>query len=143
MQTAPFTKLKEFLWSLEFFTEPYYAVVPLHHPLSKRRSLTMADSQREAIVTYPSACDTRQSLVRSYEHLGWRPKVVTEIAFGESILNFVATGAGITVVPQIIATHAEHLPVVRLPITDFGEERTLALVTRSERIVEAIRCCRD
>ena len=134
VQMAPSLQIEEFPWHQEVLTEPYYAIVPLQHSLSQRRAVTMTDLRREAIVTYPSACDTRQSIVRSYEYQGWQPKVVTEIGFGESILNFVASGAGITIVPQIIAAHANHLSVVTLPIRDFSEQRTLVLVTRSERI---------
>ncbi|HEY9644123.1 MAG TPA: LysR family transcriptional regulator [Coleofasciculaceae cyanobacterium] len=134
IQPQPEVNLNQFSWSAELFAEPYCAVLPARHALGRYASLSVTQIRREDMITYPAGCDTRQSLMRVCQHHGFQPKIVTEVAFGESILNFVSAGEGITLLPQSMAEHARHLPVLIRPILDFNEMRTIALVSRLEKV---------
>jgi DNA-binding transcriptional LysR family regulator len=134
IQMHPEMDLNRFPLVIGLFTEPYYAVLPAKHPLGRYSSLTVAQIRREAIITFPLGCDTYQSLLRVFQAHGFQPRIVTQVAFGESILNFVSAGEGMTLMPQSIAAHASHLPVLVRPISDFDEERTIVLVSRLENV---------
>lgn len=86
------------------------------------------------MITFPRGCDTYQSLLRVFQHHGFQPNIVTVVAFGESILNFVSAGEGITLMPQSIADRASHLPVLIRPVSDFNEKRKIVLVSRLENV---------
>lgn len=139
IQAQPDLKLSQFPWFAELFQEPYCAILPPGHALGRHASVTLVQLRREAIITYPAGCDTRQSLMRACQQQGFQPNIVSEIAFGESILNFVSAGEGITLVPQTIADRAHHLPVIIRPVSDFNETRTIALVARLERIGRSLQ----
>lgn len=134
IQVHPDLKLDRFPWFTELLTEPYYAVLPPKHPLGRYTSLKVAQIRQEAMITYPPGCDTRQSLIRVCQQHQFHPNIVAEVAFGESILSFVSAGEGITLMPQSIVDHATHLPVLIRPMSDFGEQRTIILVSRLEQV---------
>lgn len=138
LQTQPEISLEQFPWKTELLTEPYYAVLPANHPLGRYASLTVKQIAREPIVTYPPGCDVRQSLLRVFQHHQLQPNIVTEIAFGESILNFVSAGEGITLMPQSITNHSSHLPILIRPIANFDEMRTIVFITRLEQVGRSI-----
>ncbi len=121
------------LWSAELFFEPYYAVFPADHPLRSRWTVTLSDIASEPLVLYPLGCDVRQSVVQAFHERRMEPRIASEVAFGEFILGFVAAGAGITIVPKLIAEHIGHLPLSAAPISDFPAVRTVSLVARSRQ----------
>lgn len=134
IQTHPDLSLDRFPDFINLFSEPYYAILPANHALGQYPTITVAQMCREAMITFPPGCDTRQSLLRVFQQHGFQPNIASEVAFGESILSFVSAGEGITLMPQSIAENASHLPVLIRPIVDFNETRTIVLVTRLEQI---------
>ncbi|WP_255298508.1 LysR substrate-binding domain-containing protein [Brevibacillus dissolubilis] len=56
------------------------------------------------------------------------PKISSEIAFGEFLLGYVAAGAGVSIVPELIARPIGYLALGSLPITDFPVMRVIGLV---------------
>jgi LysR family transcriptional activator of glutamate synthase operon len=73
-------------------------------------------------------------VLQAYADHGFTPVVAAEIPFGDSIFALVASGAGITVVPQLVAQNVDRLNLVEIPIHDFGDTRFLSLLARSERL---------
>ncbi|HEY9606478.1 MAG TPA: LysR family transcriptional regulator [Allocoleopsis sp.] len=126
--------VESFFWSLPVFSEPFYAILPKTHRLSQHHSICLEEIKDEPLVVYPPNCDVRQSITRAYQERGFEAKIDSEVAFGESILSFVAVGVGITFVPQTIADRIGHLSLSAIAVTDFGHSRTIHLVARSERI---------
>jgi len=125
--------VEKFFWRTELFTEPYYVVFPTTHHLSRFSTITLTNIQVEPLVVYPPQCDIHRSIARVYQRQGLQPKIAAEVSFGESILSFVLAGAGITILPRIIAENIGHLPLLAVPITDFEDTRTISLVTCSQR----------
>lgn len=133
------------IWKIPLFTEPYFAVFPETHPLGRCSSVTMSRLGEEPVVSYPYGCDVRTAVVQSYEGHGLRPRIAAEVSFADSILGFVAAGAGIAFVPRIIAEHNRHLPLTAVPVSDFDRTRTVCLMADSSHtgkwLYEAMNIC--
>jgi LysR family transcriptional regulator, transcription activator of glutamate synthase operon len=120
-------------WGTEIYQENFYAVIPSNHPLSGKDYLTIMDIEKEPLIVYPSTCDVRSAITQEYQKNHLQPKISIEVAFGESIFGFVLAGAGITIVPEVITKHTEHLPLSIIPMIDFNQKRVIALVSRSKK----------
>jgi DNA-binding transcriptional LysR family regulator len=116
-------------WIADLFCEPFYAIVPESHRLSRRQSVTLADLKEEALVVYPHPCDVRTTIAEAYRMNGWNPVISMEIPFGDSIPGFVAAGAGISILPEMMAGHLHHTSLKAIPIEQFGKTRTIGLMT--------------
>ncbi|SMO41013.1 LysR family transcriptional regulator [Melghirimyces algeriensis] len=126
------TPLHKSVWTTELFREVYYAILPTDHPLSCQSELSKKEMVQEPLVVHPNACVIRKTIVRQFERSGLVPQIGKEIDFGESILAYVAAGAGITIMP--LSSTAEQVTDPRLkviPLIDFDAERVIILATRS------------
>ncbi|WP_248930053.1 LysR family transcriptional regulator [Paenibacillus hamazuiensis] len=125
-------------WSAEVLTEPYCAVMPQTHPLAARAEVTLEELAEERLIVHPPACDIRRSIAEAYEARRLAPLIGAEVGFGESIIGFVAAGAGITIMPRLAAEHAGRLGLAAVPVSGFGRERTIVLLAASAAIGQAL-----
>lgn len=119
-------------WSSDLFTEPYYVVVPERHPLSEEESVSLSQIACEPLILYPPECSIRKKVVSLMDDLQVRPSIKMEVPFGDFIVGYVAAGAGITVVPELIAAHVQSTSVRTIPLRDPGARRTISLVSPTE-----------
>lgn len=129
-----FRSLRGAYWSDKLFEESYKAIVPKSHKLSGYESLDLQALKEEPLVVFPSHCDVRKGIVAAYSSQGLQPVIKSEIAFGESILAFVAAQVGITIAPELITDHLATWPLVAIPISDFGRRRTMSIVASDEHV---------
>ncbi|WP_182303394.1 LysR family transcriptional regulator [Cohnella cholangitidis] len=120
------------LWSTVLFEEPFYAVVYSSHPLASRTEASLKELSEEPFILHPPVCQIRQLLTTLMEQHGHRPVLKAEVGFGEFILGYVATGAGIGFVPRIVAVNASNPKLRSFPITNDGARRTVSLFTLEE-----------
>ncbi|WP_338752714.1 LysR family transcriptional regulator [Bacillus sp. FJAT-52991] len=125
---------KSSLWSCELFTEPYCAVVPLGHPFQSKKAVELADLCKEPLIVHQAPCDTRKRIIHQMESLGCKPNIVSEVAFGDFVFGAVSAGMGITISPEMMVKHVSHQQIFTLPITNFGEKRSISLVTQTREI---------
>ncbi|MGM7636997.1 LysR family transcriptional regulator [Bacillus sp. Hm123] len=125
---------KSSLWSCELFTEPYCAVLPSGHPFQSRETVELADLCKEPLIVHQAPCDTRKRIVNQIESLGYKPNIVSEVAFGDFVFGAISAGMGITISPEMLVKHVSHQQIFTLPITNFGEKRSISLVTRRKEI---------
>lgn len=122
------------LWSCELFTESYYALFPLDHKYKSNDTVQLTELCEEPLITHQAPCDTRSHIVSRMELIGYKPNIVSEVAFGDFIYGSVAAGMGITIVPELLAKNINHLDLFALPIVDFGRKRTISLVSQNKRL---------
>jgi DNA-binding transcriptional LysR family regulator len=86
------------------YTEPFVALLPAHHPLAKRRTLSPAALRDEPFVFYP-----RSASIRAYEKplsicesFGFRPHIAQEATHWLTILRLVGTGIGVSIAPACV-----------------------------------------
>lgn len=126
--------IDESLWSSELFTEHYYALFPLDHEYKSKNNVKLIELCGEPLITHQAPCDVRSHIVRQMELIGYQPNIVSEVSFGDFIYGSVATGTGITIIPELLAKNINHLNVFSLPIVDFGRTRTISLVSKNEKL---------
>lgn len=122
------------LWSCELFTESYYALLPLDHKYKSKDTVQLIELCEEPLITHQAPCDTRSHIVSQMELIGYKPNIVSEVAFGDFIYGAVAAGMGITIVPELLAKNINHLDLLVLPIVNFGRKRTISLVSQDKRL---------
>lgn len=125
---------KETLWSWELFTEPYYAVFPIDHRFRSRKTVQLVDLCKEPLIVHQAPCDTRRRIKEQMDSLGYKPNIISEVAFGDFIFGAVMAGMGITIVPEISAKHIDHQQLFALPIIDFGKKRSISLATKNAKL---------
>jgi DNA-binding transcriptional LysR family regulator len=85
--------------------EPLVAVLPAGHPLAAEPTVSVADLASEAFISYP--LDARSVLHDAVETAclahGFRPRVTVEVAETATLVSFVASGLGVSLVPASVA----------------------------------------
>ncbi|OXM83409.1 LysR family transcriptional regulator [Paenibacillus rigui] len=122
------------LWSMELYEEPYYAVVYPNHPMAVRSSVSINDLANEQLVVNPPNCSIRKRITALMAAHGFIPKIRMEVNFGDFLTNYVAMGAGITILPQIAVARLQGPELRCIPIDDAGAKRTICLAARTSRI---------
>ncbi|HEX5393497.1 MAG TPA: LysR substrate-binding domain-containing protein [Rhodocyclaceae bacterium] len=114
---------------IELPAEALWVALPAAHPLAQRKRLALADLAEEAFVS--AVHRERGGLARCVANLclqrGFVPKLAPVISRKTSMLNLVAAGFGIAVVPERMTAISE-TGVVYRPLKDEDAVSTTALV---------------
>ncbi|MCM2275147.1 MAG: LysR substrate-binding domain-containing protein [Candidatus Didemnitutus sp.] len=114
----------------EFFDEPLLVALPKAHPLAKKRSLTLDDLEQEAFILMKEGHCLAGQALQFCRLNGFAPRVSFRSAQIETVLSFVASGWGISIVPAMSATRA--LPgLVCRPLP--GVTRSIGIIHRAGR----------
>jgi LysR family hydrogen peroxide-inducible transcriptional activator len=114
------------------FDEELLLAVPPEHPLTKKTRVRLSDLEHERFILMEEGhCLTDQAL-RFCQHHDLHPQIAFRSAQLETIQALVASGVGVSLIPQL-AVHAErpgqpvYLPLVRPKPT-----RTIGMLWRKE-----------
>lgn len=115
------------------FSETFVAVLPVKHPLAKRKTISAADLCDEPFVFYPrSAGDLAyEKPVSLCEAHGFRPQVVQEAPHWLTILRLVGAGLGVSIGPACVERMAEPDVVCR-SLRDATVRSDIELAYRTE-----------
>jgi DNA-binding transcriptional LysR family regulator len=113
--------------------EPRVVAIPVDHPLAARESVSFADLRTESFITNPAvmaAGPPARWLLEQRTH-GLPGRVAAEANSIQEILMLVATGRGIALVPELVAS--EHRPsgVSFVNVSD-AEPALVSLAWRAE-----------
>ena len=121
-------------WSAELFSEPYDVVVPEGHRFAGRGSVSMVEIGEEPLVMHPPSCTTRRLMSALIEEAGGRARVKAEVPFGDYLLGYAATGAGVTFAPRLASERLAIPGLTAVPIDHPRAIRTISLASASRRI---------
>jgi DNA-binding transcriptional LysR family regulator len=85
-------------------SEPFLAMLPATHPLTKQRSISAAELRNEPFVYYPRSAGAyafEKPLTLCEEH-GFRPQIVQEASHWLTILQLVGAGLGVSIAPACV-----------------------------------------
>jgi DNA-binding transcriptional LysR family regulator len=106
--------------------EPLCAVLPADHPLAQEETVAVADLAGEPFITFPAAtAPALHALVAGCcrEH-GFEPKVCLETHLQQTIVNLVAEGLGVSLVPRSMGKMqlqgAAFRPIAAPPLVEQG-----------------------
>lgn len=118
-------------WREHLFTEALYAVIPPAHPFNGVTDLNLHMLQKEPLILHPPHCDIRKRITRLMELEQLELHIKSEVEYGDFILGYVAAGAGITIVPEILSHQARNLGLQAVRIGDPYAQRALSLTFSS------------
>ena len=98
------------------------------HALAGRDSVTLEEAAAHAFVGHRSDRFIRQSMDTILKLRGVAPDVVVEVDGWSVITNYVAAGAGISFVPDLILTEQRRLR--KIPVEDVMPRRRYGAITR-------------
>ncbi|WP_167569110.1 LysR family transcriptional regulator [Brevibacillus migulae] len=116
---------EEGLASSMLFRETYQAIVPANHPLASQERVTLAELVQHPMVLYKSPCDIRSSFLRVCHEMNVKVSSFIDLEFNESILTFVESGLGVSIVPKMVADSIAahpHIVVKALHAVDLERE---------------------
>lgn len=111
--------------------DPVCAIMPLDHPLAKRRRITISDLAGHALVLFAGtgAATLRRQIDDAAEASGTRLSVRYEVQQPPTVAAFVAMGLGVGLIPRVAVPPAE-APRLRItPISEPALVRQLGLIT--------------
>ena len=99
------------------FSEPYVAVLPVSHPMAKRRRISPASLRHDPFVYYPRSAGSRafEKPIALCEEHGFRPQIVQEASHWLTILRLIGAGLGVSLAPACVR-HLASPEVVCLPL---------------------------
>jgi DNA-binding transcriptional LysR family regulator len=92
-------------------TEPLVLAVPRGHPLARRKTITLPALRDEPMITLVAGSGLRAVLEQACRAAGLRPRIAAETGELSSLVELVAEGLGVAVLP---ASAAGDLPVLRI-----------------------------
>jgi DNA-binding transcriptional LysR family regulator len=120
--------------------DPYRVVLPPNHPLSRRRTLRLADLAAERFTAPPaegSVVPYRAMLERLCADAGFTPKIVHNVNDVTVARAFVAAGLGVAVLPEL-ALPPPHQDVAVRPVRDIQLFRSIHATWLSGRRVPSV-----
>lgn len=116
-------------------TEPMTLACSAGHPLAERESVTLGELEDQIFVDFYPGCLTRDRTDVALTAAGVHRRVAFEVNDAHSLLDFVAGGLGIAVVPESFRRKRSSATFVRFE--DPAPSWTLALATGSGRRLSA------
>ncbi|HEY0186977.1 MAG TPA: LysR family transcriptional regulator [Cellulomonas sp.] len=90
--------------TVELTSAPYVLVVPTGHRLAARESVALAELEGEEWVDVVEGYGNRIQVEHTLHERGMTRRVTAEVTSLPSIPGFVAAGAGVAVIPDLVAT---------------------------------------
>lgn len=97
------------LRTLSLFKEPFIAALPAYHPLSAKPTVNLRELENENFVSFNrhEAPAIYEHLMRMCEVAGFTPRIALEAHPMSTVIGLVASGAGVSIVPQ--SMHRLHI----------------------------------
>jgi LysR family hydrogen peroxide-inducible transcriptional activator len=112
--------------SQELFREPLYAVVPQHHHLASRSRLSLKQIENDPFLLLKEGHCFRENTLAACRRARLHPNVVFESNQFATILAMVATGLGVSVVPEMAVEPREGCRFI--PLADENAYRRVGIV---------------
>jgi DNA-binding transcriptional LysR family regulator len=104
------------------------------HPLSRRRNLTSAALQGQALISFHEGAITRRIIEEVLESHGVSPRVTMTTDSPEAIRNLVAAGLGLAILPErVVRDGIRRRSLVEIKIPRLAFRRTLGLIIPARR----------
>ena len=116
------------------FTEPLLLAVATHSPLNHNgRPIPLRMAADEPFILYRASYHLRSATIAGCRAAGFEPRVALEGGEMETVLQMVAAGLGVSLVPHLAFEGAPRPGVVALTVSDPPLARTLAVAHRFDR----------
>lgn len=122
----------DILYTPLFSYEPIL-ITPLHHPLTKRKKVTLEDIQPYELIIPPKRMSTRHVIDMVFQQHGIDYTVKMEAGGWEVIKRYVEMGLGISIVTSICLSDDEKLQTI--PLKEYFPVRSYGLALRRDKFI--------
>ncbi|UOF88662.1 LysR family transcriptional regulator [Fodinisporobacter ferrooxydans] len=110
------------------FVERIVALLSSDHVLADRPSLRLSQLRDDSFVLFPPGFILRDIVVGACKQMGFEPKVSFEGEDIDAIKGLVATGLGITLLPEVTLIDSKPRTTVAIPVIDPNVTRTVGVI---------------
>jgi DNA-binding transcriptional LysR family regulator len=107
--------------------DPMVVACPRDHPLAERESLTLRQLEAETFIEFPNDWGVRIAADRVFAAAGISRRIAFELNDVATLLDLVANGLGIALVPRWVATNER--PIALVPLRGRAPRWEVSLVT--------------
>ena len=126
----------EFEWEL-VRREPLVALLPAHHPLSKKRSVSLADVRDIPFILFGSGFALHRIILDACHNAGFEPRIAVRSSQIDFMIELVSTGLGVAFLPRMIASQRRHPAVHPVLLNAPGAEWAMAMAWRRDAYLSA------
>lgn len=115
------------------YEERLVAVLPLHHPLAQKDTLTTSDICEEPFIISTEGFQTRRDILTSFEQAGKNINIQFEIERFETAVSLVREHLGVTILPENYLQGPTAKTIVKKEIEGLNLSRNVYLVYLKNR----------
>ncbi len=115
------------------YEERLVAVLPLHHPLAQKDTLTISDICEEPFIISTEGFQTRRDILTSFEQAGKNINIQFEIERFETTVSLVREHLGVTILPENYLQGPTAKTIVKKEIEGLNLSRNVHLVYLKNR----------
>ncbi|MEY2355477.1 LysR family transcriptional regulator [Lysinibacillus capsici] len=115
------------------YEERLVAVLPLHHPLAQKHTLTISDICEEPFIISTEGFQTRRDILTSFEQAGKNINIQFEIERFETAVSLVREHLGVTILPENYLQGPTAKTIVKKEIEGLNLSRNVYLVYLKNR----------
>ena len=119
------------------FEDPMFLALPADHPLSRRRTLRLADLRAEAWVQTSSSSACARHVVRCCHVAGFEPIVSFESDDYQPVQGLVAAGVGVALIPKLAVASAREDVAIRALSPSSPVRNVIAATPEGSRLTPA------
>jgi DNA-binding transcriptional LysR family regulator len=119
------------------FEDPMFLALPADHPLSRRRTLRLADLRAEAWVQTSSSSACARHVVRCCHVAGFEPIVSFESDDYQTVQGLVAAGVGVALIPKLAVASAREDIAIRALSPSSPVRNVIAATPEGSRLTPA------
>jgi len=115
------------------YEERLVAVLPLHHPLAQKDTLTISDICEEPFIISTEGFQTRRDILTSFEQAGKNINIQFEIERFETAVSLVREHLGVTILPENYLQGPTAKTILKKEIEGLNLSRNVYLVYLKNR----------
>jgi DNA-binding transcriptional LysR family regulator len=125
--------------SVPFLREELVLIVSPHHPLGKRRAVSLREIEKYPFIIRAKGSTTRSILFRAFEEFDIQPSLLIEAGSSEFIKQWVSEGKGISVIVKRLGEDEEKRGMIKvIPLQEKLHLEVAVLYLKEERANPAI-----
>lgn len=115
------------------FLEKIVALLPITHPLASQRFIDLHDLRNDSFVLFPTSFILRDIVIQACFQIGFSPNISFEGEDIDAIKGLVATGLGVTLLPEVTLTDNIPRGTAKVPIRDPNLTRNVGIIIPKNR----------
>jgi LysR family transcriptional activator of glutamate synthase operon len=119
-------------------TEELFAILPMHHPLSKQRAISLSQLKDDSFILFREGHSLRSIVWDSCLNSGFTPNISFEGEETDTIRGLVAAGMGVSLLPETALATSGTLETAKVNVRQPNITRTIGLIHLKNRQIPRV-----